>query len=76
MESSDVTKADERLRISANRIEIDAMGDAISAGSTAAGNDRSHAWIGERVVQVGESILIPPRHETPLVSGVESNLDD
>jgi len=74
VQEGDVAEPDERLRISAHRVEVDVVGDAVRAGTAPSGDDRPHPGITERIVQVAQSVAVGSRHVPVPVQGVVGDL--
>lgn len=71
----DVAEPDNRLGIGPNGVEVDVVGDPVGAGAASRRDDRSHAGVSERVVQVIEPSLIVAGHEAELVESMLADLD-
>jgi hypothetical protein len=72
----DLTEPDQQLRIGANGVERQPIGDPIGPLAAACGDDRPHPPIAQRVVEVGEAVLVAPGEVAPGVEGVRCDLDD
>jgi hypothetical protein len=64
MQARDVTEADEWLGICPDSGKVDVRGDSVGAGTTDNGNDRPHAGISKRLVEVVEPVLVAACHES------------
>ena len=75
VEVGDIAKPDQRLRIGAHGVEIDPVDDPVRASTATSRDDRPHRRVTERVVQVGETLLVPAGHVTPFVHHVSTEVD-
>lgn len=61
MEERDVAVADQGFRIAAGSVEIERVRDAMGAFAASGRDDCANAGIAQRVVQIGEAIIVFPR---------------
>lgn len=71
----DITETDQGFGVGSNGVEVDAVGDAVSAGTAPGGDHRTNSGVTEGVVEVVESVVVVAGHVAPLVECVVADLD-
>lgn len=67
-----VAEADQGLGVVEYGTGVQPVDDPVGTCTSPGGENRPHARVGERRVQVGQAVLVPPGHRTPLVEDVLS----
>ena len=76
VQDGDLAEAEQDLRVRPGRGEVQAIRNAVRAFPTPRREDRLYARVAERIVEIGEAVLVGPGHVAMLVEGVRRDLAD